>query len=62
MAFISKKDLIENLNPLIEELVNQADLLQDKATDEDDEELDAICDEFSGILTRIQSEIDKAAD
>ena len=62
MAFISKRDLIESLNPLVIALSDQVERIQDLANDLDEERLEEISDEISRTLSDIQAKIDEADD
>ncbi len=62
MAYVSKKDLIDKLTPLIDDLKQQRDDLENSFEEWDREAIEDLLDQMEKTLHEIRTAIDEAKD
>lgn len=62
MAYVSKKDLIDKLNPLLEDLTNQRNGLEMAWEEMDHDSLEDLLDQMEKTLHQMRMAIDEAGD
>ncbi len=62
MAYVSKKDLIDKLNPLINDLTEQREGLETSWEEMDGETIEDLLEQMEKTLHEIRTTIDEAGD
>ncbi|MFN4218824.1 MAG: hypothetical protein ACK4HB_06055 [Candidatus Bipolaricaulia bacterium] len=62
MAYVSKKDLIDKLNPLLDDLAEQRNDLETAWEEMDRESIEDLLDQMAKTLHQMRTTIDEAGD
>lgn len=62
MAYVSKKDLIDKLNPLLDDLTDQRNDLETAWEEMDSDSIEDLLDQMEKTLHQIRTAIDEAKD